>query len=365
MLWLPFALGCASPGPPRPPSLHLPRVVADLSAQRVGNAVTLHWTTPSRTTDDLEIKGPVTAEVCREARPSPRASVCVPVRMLTVTPGPTEAHDPLPAARTVDPPTLLLYRVRLFNSNGRTAGPSPAAYSASGAAPPPIEQLRAVATRSGILIEWTPGPAVEVDLDRILIAKPATAPAKPATPASLPAIKHHVNLTPATPAEVHLQTGDSTSSDTGGTLDRNAQKGETYRYTAQRVRRVTLAGHALELRSEPSPAVTVTLTDIFPPDTPTGLAAIPGVRSIDLSWDPVSGSDLAGYIVYRQPAEPTGAPAGPSQRLTTAPVPGPAFSDRTAVPGQSYLYRVTAIDAAGNESAPSAAVNETMPEPQP
>lgn len=361
MLWLAFAIGCASPGPPEPPSLHLPGIVADLSAQRVGNAVALHWTTPSRTTDDLEIKGPVTAEVCREARPSSRASACVPVQKLTVTPGATETTDPLPATLTRDPAMLLLYRVRLFNANSRTAGPSPVAYAASGAAPPPVQQLHAAATRSGILIEWTAGPAFVVDLDRTLIAKPVLAPAKPANNTSQPAPRHHANLSPATPAEIHLQTGDA-SSDSGGTLDRNAQKRVTYRYTAQRVRSIVLAGHALELRSDPSLPITVTLTDTFPPAAPTGLAAIPGTHSIDLSWEPVPDSDLAGYIVYRQPAAPAGAS---SQRLTVTPITGPAFSDQTAVPGQSYSYRVTAIDTTGNQSMPSVAVEQTMPEPQP
>src|ERR1035441_4608651 len=49
--------GCASPGPPLPPSLKLPEVVTDLTARRVGDQVMLHWTTPTRTTDKLLIRG--------------------------------------------------------------------------------------------------------------------------------------------------------------------------------------------------------------------------------------------------------------------------------------------------------------------
>src|ERR1700734_1023122 len=59
------AVGCASPGPPRAPSLNLPEVVKDLPADRVGDAVKLHWDTPAKTTDRIDIKGPVTAEICR------------------------------------------------------------------------------------------------------------------------------------------------------------------------------------------------------------------------------------------------------------------------------------------------------------
>ena len=42
--------GCASPGTPRPPSLHLPRPVRNLQAMREGNRVLLQWTTPTDTT---------------------------------------------------------------------------------------------------------------------------------------------------------------------------------------------------------------------------------------------------------------------------------------------------------------------------
>src|ERR1022692_1710712 len=59
--------GCASPGPPLPPSLKLPDVATGLTARRVGDQVMLHWTTPTRTTHKLLIRGPVTAEICRVA----------------------------------------------------------------------------------------------------------------------------------------------------------------------------------------------------------------------------------------------------------------------------------------------------------
>ena len=39
--------------------------------------------------------------------------------------------------------------------------------------------------------------------------------------------------------------------------------------------------------------------DEFPPAVPAGLVAISGTRSVELSWDRVADSDLAGYRVYR------------------------------------------------------------------
>lgn len=359
-----------------PPSLHLPEVVNNLAAQRVGDAVTLRWTTPSHTTDALDIKGAVTAEICREAhagRGMNPHSECMPVKRVSVHPGPTEASDVLPTALVSGPPALLVYRVRLYNDGGRTAGPSGAAFAAAGAAPPPVQGLHARATRSGIVIEWEPAAvASPVVLERMLVSAPA--PKKiAAKKTEKPAPQHEktaaagtkakaapsLGLSTSAPAEVHLQAANH-GSDAGGTLDHNARKGETYRYTAQRTVRVVLVGHALDLRSAVSAPVTVNFLDIFPPATPAGLAAIPGNHSIDLSWEPVSDDDLAGYIVYRQETS-----AGAFVRINAKPVVGPGFSDQTAVVGHKYAYRVTAIDASGNESAPSATVEETLPAPQP
>src|SRR6202453_2038290 len=75
-----LTLSCASPGPPRPPSLRLPLVVKDLTAERVGDEVHLQWTTPEKTTDKLPIKGALTAEICRDPTPAASPSTCTPVK---------------------------------------------------------------------------------------------------------------------------------------------------------------------------------------------------------------------------------------------------------------------------------------------
>src|SRR6266576_6695381 len=76
-----FAAGCASPGPPRPPSLNLPEVVKDLTAERVGDVVHLHWTTPETTTDRIVIKGAMTADICRitVTAPAPQTPACTSI----------------------------------------------------------------------------------------------------------------------------------------------------------------------------------------------------------------------------------------------------------------------------------------------
>jgi hypothetical protein len=113
--------------------------------------------------------------------------------------------------------------------------------------------------------------------------------------------------------------------------------------------------------------VTVVIRNQFPPHAPAGLEAAPdgagvGDRSIDLSWTPNTERDLAGYIVYRQEIDAKGVAAGTAARLNPTPVAGPAYRDQTAVAGRRYAYFITAINTAGNESAPSEAVQETLRE---
>ncbi len=359
-LLLSFAIGCASPGPPRPPSLNLPEIVTDLTAQRIGDHVQLHWTTPSQTTDGISIPGTLTAQLCRQENPATTpSSTCTPLPRLAVRPGPSQTIDSLPPNLITDPVTLLAYRVEILNTASHSAGLSQPAFAAAGAAPPNIQSLRATPARTGATIEWQPSPQTfPIELHRTLLTPPTPpGPKTPPTASSKPPSKLPLQFTGKTSTEVRLLAAKDRP-DIGGTLDATAIKGLTYIYTAQRVRTVTLDGHTLDLRSPISSPVTVQLTDIFPPQTPTGLAAIPSDRSIDLSWQPGADPDLVGYHVYRREL-----PSQQFTRLTTAPVVGPAFSDQTAQTGHTYTYRVTAVDASGNQSPPSTEVQETLREP--
>ncbi len=383
--------GCASPGPPKPPSLHLPALVKDLSAERAGDRVTLRWTTPAKTTDDLDVKGAMTAEICREAGARPltpvaRLTACAPVERVPVVPGPSEAQDTLPATLQTGPPVLLTYRIQIFNATGHSAGESlVAAYTASGPAPPVVASLRASTIKTGAVLEWRRPAEAEgassatetVEVTRVDLSTPP-APAKKSHPAGG---GRHKSAQPGKQAppqldEVVLRASDAgTSGETQGTVDATAKMGDTYTYVAERVRTVVLGSHPIEVRSAPSPTVTLAMHDTFPPKSPTGLATVPGTSSgqsgagasinlsIDLSWEPNAEPDLAGYLVYRQLAMPDGTPQGPLARLTAVPIPAPAYRDVAVRPGQRYIYYVTAVDAAGNESAPSAKAQEVVDSP--
>jgi hypothetical protein len=156
--------------------------------------------------------------------------------------------------------------------------------------------------------------------------------------------------------EVDLGKGDP-----GGALDRDASLDHIYRYSAQRVQRVTLPGKDLEVAGASSEPTMIDAKDVFPPAVPQGLAAVADgqAHAIDLSWRPDTDSDLAGYAVYRR--DETASTDWERISGQAAVVP-PSFEDHNAVTGHEYAYAVSAIDQDGNESAQSAPVTEELPQ---
>ena len=306
-----------------------------------------------------------------------------------VTPGESvETEDKLPETLASGLPQPLAYQVQLLNAAGRTAGPSAVVYAAAGEAPGPVEDLRAKPTKQGVVLEWKheAGPAdsrdlrdsplqlmqelaTTVELDRITVAAPA--------PAAASAPKSNKSNPFGSPKESTQSRFVAGNVDSGGTTDRSAQLGRTYRYTAQRVRSMTFNQQTLELRSTPSAEVTVEVRDVFPPDAPLGLVAVPELAftgtgspmaAIDLSWDPNLEPRIAGYRVYRRDLD-SSAPdskAGPDawHSLSSDLVRVPSYRDLSVAAGKRYAYHVTAVSESGNESAPSAPATETAPAPE-
>ena len=394
--------GCASPGPPEPPSLKLPELVTGLTASRVGGEVRLQWTTPTRTTDKLMITVPVVAEICRETAVLAPASTsagqnpgkvaikppCSPVILRkTVKPGASEATDTLPAELLSAPARLLAYRVQLRNAAGRTAGASAAVYAASGPSPQAVAELSGRATKAGIVLEWKAAAqgtvnreqadegAESIELDRTILPPASESTAASATSSTTAATnigsagKSTLPGAAKKPAESRFRiTG---AMDAGGTIDRTVQMGGTYRYTVQRVRSVELGGERLEVGSLPSAEVTIVMADEFPPEAPKGLVAVPGFTGangestlkpvIDLSWEPNMEAHVAGYRVYR--AELDGEAASTWKQLDPELVSVAAYRDLTVAAGRRYAYRVTAVSDVRKESSPSSEVVETAPTP--
>jgi hypothetical protein len=337
--------GCGTPGAPQPPSLNLPDPVSDLSATRTGDQVTLTWTIPKKNTDKLAMKESVQASVCRKEG----AGRCEAVGgTMELAPGAAGTwSETLPAGLAAGAPRTLSYFVELTNRKGRTAGLSNAAVVLAGAAPGPVAGLTAEVRKDGVVVHWTADEeSVAVRLERKLLTPPGKK-------------QEGAMAAPSEPVEQNLLIENAAK---GRALDKSIMFGETYEYRAQRVARVTVDGKTLELVGELSQPVRVEAKDVFPPDAPTGLAVVAtlgengGETAIDLSWQPDSETDVAGYVVYRREED-----AGWTRISPAEPVVGPAFHDAKVQPGHTYRYAVSAVDRSGRESARSAEAEESVP----
>lgn len=392
-------LDCASPGPPRPPSLHLPERVRDLSASRVGNRVELRFTVPERSTDKLPLgSGALSGTACRAEGSGPCVPVggalalqSMPLRDAAGNPAVVTLNDPLEARLLSGPPRPLSYRVEFFSRSHRSAGPSEPALAAAGEAPPVVAGLEAEGSREGVLLSWqasASAASAEVLLRREHVpvgakaqagqksrgrslegtagaAGPAGAggPAGAAGPASAETVWLRANNSPD-------GGGGNKAAAENKTLDTSATPGETYGYAAQRRQTVRIAGQELELRSELSAPVALQLGESFPPPPPSGLTAAGfGDRdhyAIDLIWEPVpepvaeatGDRAVVGYLVRRSTVASPGVTATPPLTLTPAAAAAPAFHDSTADPALRYRYEVIAVDGKGNRSAAATVIVE-------
>jgi hypothetical protein len=348
--------GCGTPGAPMPPSLNLPVVVSDLAATRTGDQVSLTWTMPRKTTDNLLLKNNIAVHVCRKEG---TGECDVVGNDLEIAPGTAGSFaETLPAALRTGRPRALTYFVELKNRNGRSAGPSNASVVVAGQAPVPVTGLTAELRKEGVLLHWKPDGAetgseqMAIRLHRTLLTLETNARLK----------KQESLLTPVPePVERNLLVEPGK----GGherALDAEVRTGQSYEYRAQRIVRITVDGKKLELAGAFSAPVRIEVKDIFPPAVPTALVAVAAVEDstsfIDLSWQPVGDADLAGYIVYRAAGVEAWERISPPQ-----PIVGPAYRDSEVLAGHTYRYRVSAIDQTGHESAPSAEAEETVPAP--
>ncbi|HTV13626.1 MAG TPA: hypothetical protein VME68_02850 [Acidobacteriaceae bacterium] len=355
--------GCAMTSNPQPPTLWLPEPVRDLTGARAGNQVHLRWTMPKNTTDKVPLKGDQAAHFCWTSGIAPEPAKPAPLAVpSTGLPGctaladamfppdkPAETDLTLPAALTSGTPRAVSVFVELRNHAGKTAGPSNPLWIAAGQGPPPVTGLTVSAQAGGLVLHWQPAaePGAILRIHRTLVVRPG-AP-KPSESAGVP-----------TPQEQTLEV-DLGARDPGLAIDRDAALDHTYRYTAERVRRVDVGHHTLEIAGSPSQPVTIDAKDVFPPAVPSSLAVVADEqgRALDLSWSPDTDPDLAGYVVYRRDGT---AGAGPERISGPALVVPPSFEDKTVVPGHRYAYSVSAVDQDGNESARSGEVEEELPQ---
>ena len=94
-------------------------------------------------------------------------------------------------------------------------------------------------------------------------------------------------------------------------------------------------------------AIVAGWTQFAPPATPTGLRTATGNTQNAVSWDANIDEHVASYYVYG------GTSPNPTDLLSIVNAPATSYLHTGLDGGKTYYYRITAVNAMDNESAPT------------
>ena len=309
-----FALAaCGYVGEPLPPASNFPATIKDLTARQTGDRSEIRFTLPGQTLEGLPITKPGEIELRFGPHPGPPFVTERWLASTRVTPLSWAAGlavvQSLPAADWAG--QELVIGVRAANPKGRFGGFSNLV--AVNVAEPLIRPsgLSFAELPGGVKLSWM-APARQGVRYRVFKKEQGQ----------------------KDPAPLLVATVDANDY-----LDPAIAYGRVYEYSVQ-----SFLGDVVE--SNISAVATITPKDTFPPAAPTGITAIVGAQSVEVSWDRSSDADFALYRVYRSIDE------GEFARLAETGA-NPSYSDRGRQPGKRHRYAITAVDERGNESARS------------
>ncbi len=389
---------CGKRGPPLPPLRPAPDKVTSISVLRHDDDVTISFLTPIRNVDGslplefdrielyaltaqagtltptvkkvfvpqnriavLGQRPPVAPKAATDAAPDPdEPPVAIPLsftekvasvaQRITLAPLPIAVGQipglvapvaaPVAAASVFLPSTTRFYLIVPYANRTRIGSTDMFGVPLL-PGPPAPKNAKITYDENTLTLSWIPGATGQtVQVYDATPPSPPTATPGTATPAApaakVPVIVKPINATPLAALE----------------LKRPVVFGTHICFT---VRGVTGTAPLL-FESAPSNTVCEDPYDKFPPDPPTNLVAFATEGAIALTWDGVTATDLAGYIVLR-----TDGTSETLQPLFAAPVTGTSFTDTAARAGVRYTYAVVAVDSAkpGNRSKESNRVDET------
>ncbi len=357
--------GCGAPGDPIPPTPPVPAAVTDLIAYQAGDGVQLIFTPPTNSISGEKLATVPAVEILRGTVMPDGTPDAKSFRVVDTIPGAVvdnyraegrvRFNDPIPPDKIkTHAGGPVSYIVRTRASPKRASADSNVVSLRLFPVPAPINSVEARVTESAIELTWSvPTSTSAGDPVSALIGyRVYRSEAGPPADSSLTQVP--VPGKGAGPASALAY------SETNSYRDNSFSFDHTYVYAVRSV--IQADDH--ELESSDSQPVVVTPRDTFPPAAPQGVvsALLPGASAgtvvVDLSWSINVETDLAGYRVYRSEQE-----GARGHLLTPDLLPTPAVRDTSVQPGHHYWYIVTAVDRAGNESAPSAPVAVEITQP--
>jgi fibronectin type 3 domain-containing protein len=355
IVFFPVLDGCGAPGEPVPPAPPVAVAISDLTAHQAGDGVQLTFTMPGRSITGDRLLSTPAVEVLRGAAKPDGSPDLKSLRVVDTIPGALaekyfvgdklQFTDPLtPEETKAQWGKLVIYAVRTRLSQKRTSANSNIISLHIFPVPGRVVSVEARVTEPAIELSWA--------------AVNHTSAGDPLTLAA------HYNIYRAELGSdlMDLANHDVSQLNLNGKLqllasqpkesysDKSFEFGKTYAYIVRSV----LDRDSVPLESADSSPAIVTPRDVFPPAVPQAISAavLPGETDnapvVDLSWSINVEPDFAGYRVYRSEQPDT-----KGQLLTQELLPTPAYRDTSVQVAHRYWYVVTAVDRAGNETAPS------------
>jgi hypothetical protein len=357
--------GCGAPGEPTARSPLVSTTVSDLTAHQAGDGVQLTFTMPARSSTGDRLVSTPAVEVLRGTVKPDGSPNLKSLRIVDTVPGSLTGKylvsdkfqftDPLSPQETRVHP-VFAYAIRTRVSQKRASANSNVVIVPVFSVPERVAAIEIRVSETAINLSWAA-------TDRTSAGEPlAGAPRyniyrTELDDAAAEAAKRDVSQLSLT-GKLQLLASQAENSYT----DKSFEFGKAYGYTVRGV--IIIDSTPLE-SSDSIPAI-VEPRDTFSPAVPQALAAavLPGETAgalvVDLSWSINVEPDFAGYRVYRSEQQDT-----KGHQLTPDLLPTPTYRDTSVQPAHSYWYTVTAVDRAGNESAPSPPVSVEIVQPSP
>jgi len=324
-----------------------------LSGAQQGNEVILSWPAPQRNAPDSSVQSIRRIDVYRLAEKpgaplalteeefAARSTLVGSVTFEQIqTAGDTLTYrDVLELAGQ---PTRLRYALRYVNASGQRAAFSnfltiePAARIAQA----PTLSAEPKLTEDAITITWQP-PAANID---------------GSTPVNLLGYNvYRMEESQSEPSQVPINSALVSGTEYS---DKNFQFGNNYRYI---VRAVSLGTGGGQVESLNSNSVPVAARDVFPPAAPErpSIAPDPSFGRLAIFFAVNKEPDIAGYNLYRS-TDPN-LPKSQWTKLNQSLLTRTTYQDERVESGKTYYYYLTAVDQAGNVSAPSEVTSERVP----
>lgn len=317
-------LGCGKKGDPRAPISVTPVKIKDLTARPQGRAITLSWSIPQKNTDGsqlLDLKGFKIArseidfeEECPEC--PKRFSLLYDIDYQTYMMNKPQATKITYSDRDLHFKKVYTYRVVSYNSANQLSPGSNIQEVLWDLPSLPPRRLQAALREKSVILNWEEPRTLEDG-------------------SPLKGLGGY-NLYRRFPSESYsINPINSEPITTLACRDKGIEMDRDYLYTLRAVRKVG----ELFIESEGCEEVSINTIDRTPPDTPTGVIAIPIKMGMMLKWNENKESDLKGYNLYRKAEGETDF-----KRLNPTLITRAGYLDSSVTAERFYTYAVSAID---------------------